>query len=169
MNNAGILEIGSIENTSLASFDRVMNVNVRSVYHLTMLAVPHLVKSKGNIVNVSSVGGLRSVTNGLVYCMSKSALDQFTKCTALDLAPKQIRVNSVNPGVIITDLHRRSGMDEVTYQTHLERAKETHALQRYGQPEEVAAAIAFLASDLASNSTGVTFSVDGGRHIMSPR
>lgn len=169
VNNAGILEMGSIENTSLASYDRLMNVNVRSVYQLTMLAVPHLVKSKGNIVNVSSVVGIRSVANALIYCMSKSAMDQFTKCTALELAPKQVRVNSVNPGVIVTDIHRRSGMDEAAYQAFLERTKETHALQRYGQPEEVAAAIAFLASDLASNSTGVTFSVDGGRHIMCPR
>lgn len=169
VNNAGIFETGSMEKSSLAQYDRVMNVNVRSVLHLTMLAVPHLVKSKGNIVNVSSINGLRSFANVLVYCMSKATLDQFTKCTALELAPKQVRVNSVNPGVIATEIFSRSGMDEAGVQAFLERAKETHPLQRHGQPEEVAAAIAFLASDLASNTTGVTLSVDGGRHALCPR
>lgn len=169
VNNAGIIETGSIENTSLAQYDRIMNVNIRSVYQLTMLAVPHLIKSKGNIVNISSVNGLRSFANVLAYCVSKSAFDQFTKCTALDLAAKQVRVNSVNPGVIVTNIHKRGGMDDEAYQKFLERSKETHALQRPGQPDEVAEAIAFLASEAASNITGVTLSVDGGRHAMCPR
>lgn len=71
-------------------FHRVFNLNVRSVYYLTMLAVPHLIKTKGNIVNVSSVAGLRSFPNVLSYCMSKSAMDQFTRCTALELAPDHV-------------------------------------------------------------------------------
>lgn len=99
VNNAGILANGSIENTSLQQYDEIMNTNVRAVYHLTMLAVPHLIKSKGNIVNVSSVAGNRSFPGILAYGMSKSAIDQFTRCTALELAPKQVRVNAVNPGM----------------------------------------------------------------------
>lgn len=98
INNAGILSNGSIENTSLQQYDEIMNTNVRAVYHLTMLAVPHLIKSKGNIVNVSSVAGNRSFPGILAYGMSKAAIDQFTRCTALELAPKQVRVNAVNPG-----------------------------------------------------------------------
>ena len=90
VNNAGILESGSIENTSLEQFDRVFNLNVRSMYHLTMLAVPHLVESKGSIVNVSSVNGLRSFPGVVAYCMSKSAVDQFTRCIAIELAGKQV-------------------------------------------------------------------------------
>lgn len=169
VNDAGIVKVGSIETTSLEQYDEVMNINVRSIYHLTMLAVPHLVKTKGSIVNVSSVNGVRSFGGVLAYCMSKSAIDQFTRCTAIELAPKQVRVNSVNPGVIITEIHKRGGMDEEAYQKFLERCKTTHALGRPGQVDEVANTIAFLASDSASFITGAQIPVDGGRHAMCPR
>ncbi|XP_022186568.2 3-oxoacyl-[acyl-carrier-protein] reductase FabG [Nilaparvata lugens] len=169
INNAGVLETGSIENTSLDQFDRIFNTNVRSVYHLTMLAVPHLIKTCGNIVNVSSVNGLRSFPGVLAYNMSKSSIDQFTRCVALELSSKKVRVNSVNPGVIKTELQRRGGLDEEAYQKFLERSKETHALGRPGDADEVAKAIAFLASDEASFITGANLPVDGGRHAMCPR
>ncbi|XP_068153947.1 3-oxoacyl-[acyl-carrier-protein] reductase-like [Drosophila tropicalis] len=169
VNNAGILETGSIENTSLEQYDRVMNTNVRAMYQLTMLATPELIKTKGNIVNVSSVCGIRAFPGVLAYNMSKAAVDQFTACVALELASKGVRVNAVNPGVIVTDIHKRGGMDEETYAKFLEHCKTTHALGRPGDVKEVAAAIAFLASDAASFSTGVTLPVDGGRHAMCPR
>ncbi|XP_054285723.1 3-oxoacyl-[acyl-carrier-protein] reductase FabG-like [Macrosteles quadrilineatus] len=169
VNNAGVLEFGSIENTSLEQYDRVFNTNVKAIYHLTMLAVPHLTKTKGTIVNVSSVNGVRSFPGLLAYNMSKSAVDQFTKCVALELAPKQVRVNSVNPGVIITELQKRGGVDEEAYKKFLERSKETHALGRPGNPQEVAEAIAFLAGEQSSFVTGVNLCVDGGRHAMCPR
>lgn len=169
INNAGILELASIENTSLEQYDRLFNSNVRSVYHLTMLAVPHLIETKGNIVNVSSVTGIRPLPGILAYCMSKAAVDHFTRCVALDLAPKKVRVNNVNPGTIITELHQRGGMDLEAYEKFMERSKQTHALGRPGQPDEVARAIAFLASDDASFITGETLLVDGGRHAMCPR
>lgn len=169
VNNAGIIELGSIENTSLGQYDRVMNTNVRSLYQLTALATPELIKTKGSIVNVSSVNGIRSFPGVLAYNISKAAVDQFTRCVALELAPKGVRVNSVNPGVIITELQKRGGLDDAAYSKFLERAKETHALGRAGEGKEVAAAIAFLASDEASFSTGVNLPVDGGRHAMCPR
>lgn len=169
VNNAGIIELGSIENTSLGQYDRVMNTNVRSLYQLTALATPELIKTKGSIVNVSSVNGIRSFPGVLAYNISKAAVDQFTRCVALELAPKGVRVNSVNPGVIITELQKRGGLDDAAYSKFLERAKETHALGRPGEGKEVAAAIAFLASDEASFSTGVNLPVDGGRHAMCPR
>ncbi|KAL3883096.1 hypothetical protein ACJMK2_029389 [Sinanodonta woodiana] len=169
VNCAGILELGSIETTSLEQYDRMFNTNVRSIYHLTMLAVPHLIETQGNIVNVSSVNGLRSFPNVLAYNMSKSAVDQFTRCVALELAPKKVRVNCVNPGVTVTELQKRGGLNEEAYAKFLERSKETHALGRPGNPEEVASTIAFLASDSASFITGVAVPVDGGRHAMCPR
>lgn len=101
--------------------------------------------------------------------MSKSALDQLTRCVALELAPKKIRCNSVNPGVTITELQKRGGLNEEAYQKFLERSKETHALGRPGNAEEVANVIAFLASSDASFITGATLAVDGGRHAMCPR
>nr|ACO11378.1 3-oxoacyl-acyl-carrier-protein reductase [Caligus rogercresseyi] len=169
VNNAGILEKGSIENTSLESYDRVMNVNVRSVLQVSSLAIPHLIRTKGNIVNVSSVNGIRSFPGVLAYNMSKAALDQFTKCSALELAPKQVRVNSVNPGVILSNLHYRAGLNEEEYKKFLEHSKYTHALGRPGNPLEVAKAIVYLASSESSFCTGVTLPVDGGRHAMCPR
>lgn len=98
VNNAGIIETGTIENTSMEQYDRVMNTNIRAIYYLTMLAVPHLIKTEGSIVNVSSVNGIRSFPGVLAYNLSKAAVDQFTRCVALELAPKKVRVNSVNPG-----------------------------------------------------------------------
>lgn len=169
INNAGIIETGTIENTSLEQYDRVMNTNLRSMYHLTMLAVPELIKTKGNIVNVSSVNGIRSFPGVLVYNISKMGVDQFTRCVALELAGKGVRANCVNPGVTVTNLHKRGGMDEETYKKFLAHSKTTHAMGRPGTADEVANAIAFLASDLASFSTGVSLAVDGGRHAMCPR
>ena len=169
VNNAGVLELGSIENTTLDQYDRVMNVNLRAVYHLTMLAVPHLVKTKGNIVNVSSVNGLRSFPGVLAYNISKAGVDQFTRCVALELAPKGVRVNAVNPGVIVTELQKRGGLSDEAYANFLERSKQTHALGRPGDVDEVAEAIAFLASSEASFTTGCSLPVDGGRHAMCPR
>merc|ERR1712137_313830 len=163
VNNAGVLEMGSIENTSMEQYDRVMGTNMRAVYHLTMMAVPHLEVTRGNIVNVSSVNGIRSFPGVLAYNVSKAALDQFTRCVSLELAAKQIRVNSVNPGVIVTELQKRGGLDTERYEKFLEHSKTTHALGRPGEAGEVAKAISFLASDAASFSTGVSLPVDGGR------
>lgn len=169
VNNAGISGHNSIEKCTLDEYDTTMNTNLRSVYHLTMLAVPHLIQTKGNIINVSSLAGLRSFPNVLVYCMSKAALDQFTKCIALELAPKGVRVNSVNPAVIVTNFHTSSGMSTEVYQKYLEETSKSHPLGRVGQPQEVAAAITFLASDSASFITGTLLPVDSGRHNMCPR
>jgi NAD(P)-dependent dehydrogenase (short-subunit alcohol dehydrogenase family) len=169
VNNAGMIEFGSIEQTSLDQYDKTMNVNVRSLYYLTMLAVPHLIATKGSIVNVSSVCGTRSFPNVLAYCMSKSAVDQFTSCVALELAPKGVRVNSVNPGVIITELQKRGGLTNEAYEKFLAHSKDTHPLGRPGEVDEVARSIAFLASNDSSFVTGEHLHVDGGRHAACPR
>ncbi|MCC6329797.1 MAG: SDR family oxidoreductase [Acidobacteria bacterium] len=163
VNAAGIIKNGSIESTTLADWDKMMNVNLRSMFYLMQKCIPHLVATKGNIVNVSSVTGLRAFPNVLAYCVSKAGTDQLTRCVALELAPKGVRVNAVNPGVVVTNLHKRGGMNDDTYKTFLENAKNTHPLGRPGTPEEVADLIAFLASDQAGWITGVTYSIDGGR------
>lgn len=163
MNGAGIILNGSIENTPLEDWDKMMNINLRAVFFMMQKCVPHLEKTKGNIVNVSSVAGLRSFPNVLAYCVSKAAVDQLTRCSALELAPKGIRVNAVNPGVVVTNLHKRSGMAEENYQNFLEHSKKTHPIGRVGKPEEVAELIYFLASEKASWITGATYEIDGGR------
>ncbi|OTF76717.1 3-oxoacyl-acyl-carrier-protein reductase FabG-like protein, partial [Euroglyphus maynei] len=169
VNNAGIIEMGTIETTSLEQYDRVMNLNLRAIYHLTMLAVPHLILTKGNIVNVSSVNGIRSFPGVLAYNVSKAGLDQLTRCSALELASKGVRVNSVNPGVVITNIHKASGLSDEQYQKFLEHSKTTHAIGRVGDVAEIASAITYLASDSASFITGASLPVDGGRHAMCPR
>lgn len=163
VNSAGILNGGSIENTTLDDWDKMMNINVRSVFYLMQKCVPFLETTKGNIVNVSSVTGLRAFPNVLAYCVSKAAVDQLTRCSALELAPKGIRVNAVNPGVVVTNIHRRGGMSEADYKKFLENAKKTHPIGRAGDPREVADLIYFLASEKAGWITGATYSIDGGR------
>jgi NAD(P)-dependent dehydrogenase (short-subunit alcohol dehydrogenase family) len=169
VNSAGIIGMGSVDNTTLADWDRMMNVNLRSVFLLTKLAVPHLETSKGNIVNVSSVAGVRCFPGVAAYCVSKAALDQLTRCSALDLAPKGIRVNAVNPGVVVTGLHRSGGMGEDAYAAFLEHSKTTHPLGRWGEASEIAELIFFLASDKAGWITGATVSIDGGRALTCMR
>lgn len=163
VNAAGIIKSGNIENTTLDDWDKMMNINLRSVFYVTQMCVPHLEATKGNIVNVSSVTGTRAFPNVLAYCVSKAAIDQLTRCTALELAPKGIRVNAVNPGVVITNLHKRGGMNDEDYEKFLENARNTHPIGRPGKPEEVAELINFLVSDRASWITGVTYAIDGGR------
>ena len=163
VNAAGIIGMGSIETTTLASYDSMMNINVRSVFHLTQLLLPSIIERKGNIVNLSSVTGTRAFPGVLAYCISKAAMDQFTYCTALELAPKGVRVNAVNPGVVRTGLHLNSGMAPDAYEAFLERCKTTHPLGRVGTPEEVADLILFLASPKAGWVTGATIAIDGGR------
>lgn len=88
INSAGIIKNGSIENTSTDDWDNMMEINLRSVFVLTQKCVPHLIESKGNIVNLSSVAGTRAFPNILAYCVSKAAIDQLTRCSALELASK---------------------------------------------------------------------------------
>lgn len=169
VNAAGVIATGSMEQTSDEKWDAMMNVNVRAPFRLMRAAVPHLKERKGCVVNVSSVNGLRAFAGVLAYNVSKSAMDHLTRCAALEMAPFGVRVNCVNPGVTITNLHKRGGMDDTQYAAFLQRSRETHPLGRPGQPEEVAAMILFLASDGASWMTGETIPVDGGRHLTCLR
>src|SRR4029077_16917380 len=164
VNAAGIIATATLEATTDETWDRMMAINLRAPVRLMRAAAPHLVERKGSIVNVSSVNGLRSFPGVLAYNVSKAGVDQLTRCVARELAPLGVRVNAVNPGVTVTNLHRRSGMDETKYAAFLERSKETHPLAAPGQPDEIAALIVFLASDRAGWMTGETIPIDGGRH-----
>lgn len=163
VNAAGIISNGSIETTTLDEWDKMLNINLRSVFYMMQKCVPPLEKTQGSIVNVSSVTGLRAFPGVLAYCVSKAAVDQLTRCAALELAGKQIRVNAVNPGVVVTNIHKRGGMDDEKYRAFLEHSKTTHPLGRVGEASEVAELIYFLASQKASWITGATYEIDGGR------
>jgi NAD(P)-dependent dehydrogenase (short-subunit alcohol dehydrogenase family) len=163
VNAAGIIGNGTIENTTLEQWDVMMDVNLRSLFRMTQLALPSLIARKGNIVNISSVTGIRSFPNVMAYCVSKAGVDQLTHCAALELGAKGVRVNAVDPGVVLTNLHRSSGMDEEAYKKFIDHSSTTHPLGRVGKPEEVAELILFLASDRAGWITGASYSIDGGR------
>jgi NAD(P)-dependent dehydrogenase (short-subunit alcohol dehydrogenase family) len=163
VNAAGILVGGTWETTDLPGWDRMLDINLRSVFALTRLAIPLLRSRRGNIVNVSSVTGTRAFPGVLAYCVSKAAVDQLTRCLALELAPDGVRVNAVNPGVVRTGLHTSGGMEPARYAEFLERGKSTHPLGRVGEPEEVAELIVFLASGKSGWITGETVAIDGGR------
>lgn len=163
VNSAGAISTGSIKDTSLEDWNNLMNLNLNAVFLLMQACVPALVKSKGSIVNVSSVTGSRSFPGRLGYCVSKAAVDQLTRCAALELAADGVRVNAINPGVVVTNLQRNSGMDEESYQQWLAQSTPAHPLGRVGTAEEVAELILFLASEKAGWITGITCPIDGGR------
>ena len=169
VNAAGHISSGTIENTTLPAWDSMMNVNLRAVFSLMQLATPHLIQTKGNIVNISSVTGLRSFPGVLAYCVSKAAVDQLTRCAALELAPRGVRVNAVNPGVVVTEIHKRGGMNEENYEKFLEHSKTTHPLGRVGNADEIAELVFYLASEKASWITGATYQIDGGRALTCAR
>jgi NAD(P)-dependent dehydrogenase (short-subunit alcohol dehydrogenase family) len=169
VNAAGIIDTGTIETTSLQDWDYMMSVNVRGPFYLMQLAMPYLVERQGCVVNVSSVTGIRAFPGILAYCASKAAVDQLTHCAALEMAGKGVRINAVNPGVVVTQLHRTGGMDERAYAAFLEHSKTTHPLGRVGKPEEIAELIYFLASPRAGWITGGSYSIDGGRHQTCAR
>ncbi len=166
---AGIIGAAATEATTDELFDRMMAINVRAPFRMMREAFPLLQARRGNVVNISSVNGLRAFAGVAVYCSSKAALDHLSRCAALDWAPHGVRVNCVNPGVTVTNLHTRGGMDETRYAAFLQRAKETHPLGRPGTPDEIAEAVLFVASDKAGWMTGDTIAVDGGRHLTCLR
>jgi len=163
VNAAGHISTGTIDCTSLEAWDAMLQINLRAPFILMQRALPAIIARRGNIVNVSSVTGLRAFPGVLAYCVSKAGLDQLTRCAALELAGRGVRVNAVNPGVVVTEIHKRGGMTEEQYDAFLEHSKTTHPLGRVGQAAEIAELIFFLASDRASWITGATYSIDGGR------
>ncbi len=169
VNAAGIIASGDLASTTEEAWTEMMRINLDGVFVLMQASLPHLQATGGNVVNVSSVTGLRAFPGVLAYCVSKAGLDQLTRCAALELAGSGVRVNAVNPGVVVSNLHRRSGMQEDAYEAFLEHSKTTHPLGRVGQPQDNAEAIVYLASDQAGWVTGVTLSLDGGRHLTCAR
>jgi NAD(P)-dependent dehydrogenase (short-subunit alcohol dehydrogenase family) len=169
VNSAGVIGNGGILTTSPEEWRRIMDINLEAMFHLTRLAAPHLIKERGSsILNLSSVCSLRPYGNLLAYCVSKAATDMFTQCLALELAPHGVRVNALNPGVVVSELHRVSNAVP-NYEEFLERSKQTHPLGRPGQPEDIARLALFLASDDAGWITGGLHSIDGGRALTSAR
>ncbi|GGE14752.1 dehydrogenase [Polymorphobacter glacialis] len=161
VNNAGIAPRGDILTTDEALFDRVLAINLKAAFHATQLAAPHMIaQAKGVIINMSSVNAVLTIPTLLAYNVAKGGLNQLTRNTAVALAPHGIRVCGIGPGTILTELAKNAVLsDEAARRMILSRTP----LGRAGEPSEIAAIAAFLASDDASYITGETIYADGGR------
>ncbi len=156
VNNAGISANKKIEDTSAEEFIQIMEINVNAMFHLSKAVIPHMKnKKKGVILNTSSMVSIYGQPSGVGYPTSKFAVNGMTKSLARELAPFQIRVNAVAPGVTKTD------MVASLPQEIMEPIIQSIPLKRMAEPKEIANAFLFLASDLASYITGVVLSVDG--------
>ena len=162
--------LSTLETLTSKQLDEAMELNLKVALKLTQLCTSWLEKSDLKaIVNVSSIAGLRAYPGGLAYKLSKAALDHLTQCSAIDLAAKGIRVNSVNPGVIDTDFFKANGFSNEQSDEYVnKKSKLIHPLGRCGRPDEVAKAIVFLASSDASFICGQLLAVDGGRSVTCP-
>ena len=158
VNNAGVVPTGPLLEASVADWRKVMAIDVDGVFFCTRAALPHLIRSGGNIVNVSSVSGLGGDWNMSFYNAAKGAVSNFTRSLALELGERGVRVNAVNPGLTFTDLTEDMKGDAGLMKRFAERIP----LGRGAEPDEVADVIAFLASEDARYVTGVNLPVDGG-------
>jgi glucose 1-dehydrogenase len=165
VNNAGIIHTADFLDITEADFDRVLRVNLKGAFLVGQAAARRMVQQvkqgrpPGAIVNMSSINAVVAIPNQVPYCVSKGGLDQLTKVMALSLAPYGIRVNAIGPGSIMTDILQSITTDRDARRRLLSRTP----LGRVGEPSEIAAVAAFLASDDASYVTGQTIYPDGGR------
>lgn len=165
LNIAGQAKLVPFLKTTEADFDDIMNVNCKATFRLIQLSAPHLKKTKGNVVNVSSVASSRPGENTSAYNISKSAVDQITCSAAIELAP-DVRVNSINPGPVRTNILAHMGLPQEAVNKMYDNMNKCTLLNRACSPEEIAFAFAFLASDDASFITGINLPVDGGFRIV---
>ena len=162
VNNAGIADFGPIEECDAKKWRTVMETNLDGVFYLSQALTAQLKKTKGSIVNIASISGLRGSTLRVAYGTSKAAVHAITRALAKDLAEYNIRVNAVSPGTIDTPFHAQI---KSTKPDVFASWKNNIMLGRLGQPEEVAAVVSFLASENASFITAETIQIGGGQAL----
>ncbi len=163
VNNAGIGHVGTLLTTDIEDLERLFAVNVGGVFNLTKAFLPFMVERKyGVIINIASIGGVIAIRDRVAYCTTKFAVVGFTKCIALDHALDGIRCNSICPGRVETSFVSARIAEYPDPEKAYREMSETQAVGRMGKPEEIAAAVLYLASDEAAFVTGTALEIDGG-------
>jgi len=160
-NNAGIeIESSKLADGDEATYDKIMDVNVKGVWRCMKYQIPALLKqSTSAIVNTASIAGLGAAPKMSIYSASKHAVIGLTKSAAVEYGKKGLRVNAICPAVIDTEMFKRATENDPQKEQYV---KSLHPVGRIGQPEEVAASVLYLCSDLAGFTTGVALPIDGG-------
>jgi NAD(P)-dependent dehydrogenase (short-subunit alcohol dehydrogenase family) len=162
INNAGIADFGSVETTESDVWNRIMAINVNGTYLCSKFALPAMKYRGGTIINFGSVAGMVGIPNMAAYCTSKAAVIGLTKQMAVDYSKLGIRVNCICPGMIAdTEMGRQILATDESEEMMIKRLSK-YPIGRFGKPEEIVAAVLFLASDEASFVCGSAFTVDGG-------
>ncbi len=159
VNNAGIYEFSPLEKMTEEHFHKQFNLNVLGLLLASQAAVGQFGGSGGNIINISSIVSTLAVPEGAVYSGTKGAVDAITRSLAAELGPRGIRVNAIRPGMVETEGTQSSGIAQSDMRKQVEAQT---PLQRIGQPQDIAGAVVFLASDESSWITGETFVISGG-------
>lgn len=162
VNNAGVMQWCRTTDYTPDAWNRIININLNAVFHTSRAAIPHLLKTKGNIVNMSSAAGLQGVAFAPAYSASKAAVIGLTRSMAVEYGDTGVRVNAICPGAVDTPLNTKVA----PMPDWLDVSKIAHLFpktKKSSAPEEIGAAVAYLASDDACNVTGITLSVDGGQ------
>ncbi|XP_054167713.1 uncharacterized oxidoreductase MexAM1_META1p0182-like [Oppia nitens] len=164
VNNVGFAHMADVDTEDYFQiFQNVLYTNLNSVVYLTHKCVEHLAKTNGNIINISSIASKISSRGSSPYHISKAALDMFTKCMAAELGPKRIRVNSVNPGAVVTNFVINMGLPTEMVEKFNETIGTKYPVGRVGQSPDIANTVAYLASDTAAGFlTGSIVVADGG-------
>lgn len=162
--NAGVFSPAPIGQISEEMFDTQMGINFKGAIFTTEKFLP-IINEGGSIVNLSSINAYTGMPNTAIYAASKAALNSYTRTAATELAPRKIRVNSVNPGPVNTPIFGKTGMPEEQLNEFAGAMQNRIPLKRFGQPEEVAKLVTFLASDDASFITGGEYNIDGGINL----
>lgn len=166
VNNTGVAISGGAADISEEDWSRVLNINLSGIWRGMKFAIPHMIKNGGgSIINLSSIQALVGFEGWAGYAASKGAINALTQQTAIDYAKHQIRINAIAPGTIMTPMNEKIFDTVPDPQVLIESWNALHPIGRFGQPEEVANAIVFLASDESSFITGVILRVDGGAVI----
>jgi NAD(P)-dependent dehydrogenase (short-subunit alcohol dehydrogenase family) len=162
--NAGVAAFAPVEHLSEEQFDATMNVNFKGAFFTLQKFLP-ILREGASVINLSSINAYTGMPNTAAYAASKAALNSLTRTAAYELASRKIRVNSVNPGPTNTAIFSKLGMPDEAIQEFASAMQDRIPLKRFGEPEDVASLVAFLASDDASFITGAEYNIDGGTNL----